>query len=224
MYDPEAPSFSFGGSDSSGVMAAFVVVGIVVVAIVGISLVSVVLSTARHAREIAEKDRHDDGSGFSGEVSIDERPSLEAESNNNEESISPPIEMDAAELDMAPGASTDSETSSASVSSTEPETTLHSDSDVSPVAETPPPMSMASEPATEPILDSTPVPVSETENERFREWTSSDGLFRIQAEFMSRIGSVIKLRKENGEVIEVPLEKLSIVDQVWVQHYRPRKK
>ncbi|MEK6248279.1 MAG: SHD1 domain-containing protein [Planctomycetales bacterium] len=42
-----------------------------------------------------------------------------------------------------------------------------------------------------------------------RTWTSADGRFQIQAEFLKIEDDKVDLRKSNGSVISIPLAKLS---------------
>ena len=46
-----------------------------------------------------------------------------------------------------------------------------------------------------------------------RTWTDKTGKFRIEAEFVAEDDGVVTLRKEDGDEIEVPLEKLSAADR-----------
>ncbi|MEE2639926.1 MAG: SHD1 domain-containing protein [Planctomycetota bacterium] len=46
-----------------------------------------------------------------------------------------------------------------------------------------------------------------------RTWTSSDGKFKVEAELLSFDGVTVKLKKLNGDVISVPLNRLSRDDQ-----------
>ena len=46
-----------------------------------------------------------------------------------------------------------------------------------------------------------------------RTWTDKTGKFRIEAEFVGEEDGVVTLRKEDGDEIEVPLDKLSSADK-----------
>jgi hypothetical protein len=68
------------------------------------------------------------------------------------------------------------------------------------------------------VTKTTPAPKLERE---FREWSTADGLFKVEAQFLGKTGDNIRLkRKDNGKVISVPLEKFSEVDQVYVKGLR----
>jgi hypothetical protein len=55
----------------------------------------------------------------------------------------------------------------------------------------------------------------------FREWSTADGMFKVEAQFLGKIGDTIRLkRKDNGKVISVPLEKFSEADQTYVKGLR----
>jgi len=65
-----------------------------------------------------------------------------------------------------------------------------------------------------------PAPTPKPERE-FREWSTSDGLFKVEAQFLGKTGDNIRLkRKDNGKVISVSLEKFSEVDQAYVKGLR----
>jgi hypothetical protein len=49
-----------------------------------------------------------------------------------------------------------------------------------------------------------------------REWIDSSGSFKTKATFMSMTAGKVKLRKPDGSVIEVPIEKLSLDDQQFI--------
>ena len=51
----------------------------------------------------------------------------------------------------------------------------------------------------------------------FRIWTSTDGKFSVEAEFVSEEGDTLNLRKTDGKVIEVQTEKLSQRDREWLR-------
>jgi S1-C subfamily serine protease len=49
-----------------------------------------------------------------------------------------------------------------------------------------------------------------------RTWKSSDGVYSLDAEYVGVKGGKLSLRKPNGDVIEVPLARLSAEDQAYV--------
>jgi hypothetical protein len=49
-----------------------------------------------------------------------------------------------------------------------------------------------------------------------RSWKSSDGAYSIEAEYVGAKDGKVSLRKPNGDVIEVPLARLSAEDQAYV--------
>lgn len=50
-----------------------------------------------------------------------------------------------------------------------------------------------------------------------REWTSRDGKYTVNADLLRLEGSQVVLRRENGTVIRVPLDRLSLTDVKYVQ-------
>ena len=50
-----------------------------------------------------------------------------------------------------------------------------------------------------------------------RTWTDATGRFQEEAEFVGLIDGAVTLRKKDGRAAVVPWEKLSPVDQKWVQ-------
>ena len=50
-----------------------------------------------------------------------------------------------------------------------------------------------------------------------REWTDSTGQYRVEAELIDFTDGVVRLRKEDGAEIAVPLEKLSLADQRFLE-------
>ena len=50
-----------------------------------------------------------------------------------------------------------------------------------------------------------------------RTWTDATGKFRTEAEYLGLDDGKVKLKKANGKVITVPLEKLSEADQEYVR-------
>ena len=57
----------------------------------------------------------------------------------------------------------------------------------------------------------TPMPVTN------RTWSDASGRFQIEAAFVSVVDGKVNLRRADGRVIAVPLEKLSAADQAYVQ-------
>jgi len=51
-----------------------------------------------------------------------------------------------------------------------------------------------------------------------RKWTDSTGKYSVEAEFVELVGQTVTLRRSDGEVIRVPLERLSRSDRQYVQH------
>ena len=69
-----------------------------------------------------------------------------------------------------------------------------------------------------PATKTTPAPKPERE---FREWSTADGMFKVQAQFIGKLGNTIRIkRKDNDKVIMVPLDKLSEADQAYVKELR----
>jgi hypothetical protein len=77
-----------------------------------------------------------------------------------------------------------------------------------------------SRPTLIPEAEATPaLPVG---NPKKRTWTSTAGT-SLDAEFVSMANGEVKLRKEDGSVLPVPLDKLSESDRQWVKDYRRGK-
>ena len=71
-------------------------------------------------------------------------------------------------------------------------------------------------PQTPPTPPSEPPPAK---NEKLRTWSSADGKFSVEAEFLSQLGNNVKLRKKaDGVEITVPLDKLSAPDRDWLKN------
>ncbi len=51
----------------------------------------------------------------------------------------------------------------------------------------------------------------------FRQWTSTDGNFTLQAQFVKAIGGTVYLKRKDGKEIEVAIEKLSPEDQQYIR-------
>ena len=50
-----------------------------------------------------------------------------------------------------------------------------------------------------------------------RTWISADGRFMVAAEFVAAAGDKIKLKKQAGGQVEIPLAKLGKADQEYVE-------
>jgi hypothetical protein len=61
--------------------------------------------------------------------------------------------------------------------------------------------------------------LSTSDNPNLRIWSSMDGKFSVEAEFVSEEGGKVKLRKTDGKVIEVETEKLSKKDRDWIREH-----
>jgi len=54
-----------------------------------------------------------------------------------------------------------------------------------------------------------------------RIWKTADGQYEIEATFVTAIGNIVKLQHtDTQDVIEVPMEKLSLADQDFIKHRR----
>ena len=53
-----------------------------------------------------------------------------------------------------------------------------------------------------------------------RTWTDKTGQFSIEAEFAGYASGKVKLRKQDGSTIEIPLDALSDADQKWLEDRR----
>jgi hypothetical protein len=51
----------------------------------------------------------------------------------------------------------------------------------------------------------------------FRTWTDNTGSFKVSAEFVSFGNGKVKLRKQDGNEVTVPLERLSTADVEFVR-------
>jgi hypothetical protein len=60
-------------------------------------------------------------------------------------------------------------------------------------------------------------------NDKFRTWTTSDGIFTLEAEFISKQGNSIKLKKRNETVVVVTTNKLSNEDLQWIKSETAKK-
>lgn len=50
-----------------------------------------------------------------------------------------------------------------------------------------------------------------------RDWVDLSGSFNVSAEFVAIIDETVVLRRQTGEIIKVPIKKLSIKDQEWLR-------
>lgn len=50
-----------------------------------------------------------------------------------------------------------------------------------------------------------------------RTWTDTSGQFELEADFMSYAAGLVKLKKLDGSVVEIPMERLSEEDQRWIR-------
>ena len=57
-----------------------------------------------------------------------------------------------------------------------------------------------------------------------RRWQSSDGQFSTEATFAGTIGDDVRLRKADGSVVTVSVEKLAAEDQQWISERLKREK
>jgi hypothetical protein len=57
---------------------------------------------------------------------------------------------------------------------------------------------------------------TESSNKPYRMWSDKDGGHQIRAQYIGKDGNKVKLKKENGKIIKVPLNKLSDADQSYV--------
>jgi len=77
-------------------------------------------------------------------------------------------------------------------------------------------------------IEPLPVPpkpaVEEPPNPDLRTWTSSGGGFSITAEFLSFANGMMKLRKLDGDVVTINLDKLSEADKLWLLARRDRRR
>jgi hypothetical protein len=62
-----------------------------------------------------------------------------------------------------------------------------------------------------------PLLEAKDKNDKFRTWTTSDGIFTLEAEFISKQGNSIKLKKRDGKIVEVTTNKISNEDIQWIR-------
>jgi hypothetical protein len=49
---------------------------------------------------------------------------------------------------------------------------------------------------------------------------SADGKYSVNAEFMSMTAGIVKLKRSDGKIVEVPIENLSETDRQFLEDYR----
>jgi len=64
------------------------------------------------------------------------------------------------------------------------------------------------------------VPVLGADNPKLRNWKDSSGSFEIKAELVGESNGTVTLRQEDGEELEIELEKLSTLDQNFVKNQK----
>ena len=52
---------------------------------------------------------------------------------------------------------------------------------------------------------------------KLRTWQDASGKFSVEAEFVTSMAGVVKLRKTDGTTISLPMEKLSDEDQQYIR-------
>ena len=67
------------------------------------------------------------------------------------------------------------------------------------------------------------VPGDTTTTNKTRTWTDASGQFKIEAEFVAMIDGAVQLRKPNGEIISVPVDKLSNPDREFLSQFSNKK-
>jgi hypothetical protein len=85
-----------------------------------------------------------------------------------------------------------------------------------PVVDFQPAEPVADADAGQPLFDE-PLPEAEPTPE-LREFSDATGKFRVMAQFLSMNNGKVKLKKADGTEVEVPLEKLSSEDQLWIKN------
>ena len=50
-----------------------------------------------------------------------------------------------------------------------------------------------------------------------RPWTDSSGAYRVEAEFVDEAGGTVRLRRSDGRIVSLPLERLSAADQTYIR-------
>jgi hypothetical protein len=65
-------------------------------------------------------------------------------------------------------------------------------------------------------------PPKEPVEDSFRTWTDLSGQFKVEAEFKGMANGVVRLKKRDGSIKKIPLEKLSKEDQDWIRERSKR--
>lgn len=52
-----------------------------------------------------------------------------------------------------------------------------------------------------------------TSTRGLRTWSSADGKFRVEAELVKMVAGIVHLKRKDGQVIQVPIDKLSEEDR-----------
>jgi len=68
----------------------------------------------------------------------------------------------------------------------------------------------------QPIAESVPNVPPKNDYHAMREWSDASGGFKVKASFVSLGNGHVKLKKEDGKVIDVSIDKLSIEDQEFI--------
>ncbi|MCH5374442.1 MAG: hypothetical protein JJ992_10715, partial [Planctomycetes bacterium] len=69
------------------------------------------------------------------------------------------------------------------------------------------------------ILTMIVLALSGNEAARGREWTDSTGVFKVQAELIDVSGDAVRLRRTDGSVVSVPIDRLCVADQKVVRDH-----
>jgi len=91
---------------------------------------------------------------------------------------------------------------------------------VTPDAKTP-----ETESASTPDAPPAPTAVPETLKpvSRFRRWTDSTGKYSVEAEYRGVLSGKVRLRKQDGTDVSLPLERLSEEDRQWIQDRKGKR-
>lgn len=74
---------------------------------------------------------------------------------------------------------------------------------------------------TQPPTSATPPSLEGTSDLNFRTWTDRTGQFRVRARFVNFAGDIVRLRREDGQIVGVAIERLSEADQKFVLDQPP---
>ena len=77
----------------------------------------------------------------------------------------------------------------------------------------------------DPIIQSIPIDMpgpeiilpEKSSNDKLRTWSNATGKFKIEAEFVSKTGNKVKLKKTDGKIIFIQFDQLSEEDQNWIK-------